>query len=87
MGFFDYTTAQWLEHRWLQAKVPMVRVPSGDSQFLSPSTIVSFLTTFPSNQLIIYDVCVNPLLRTRSDYREQFVGYSEGCVPPACVDS
>ena len=34
----DYTIAQWLEHRWLQARVPGSS-PGGDSQF--------FLQTFP----------------------------------------
>ena len=34
----DYTIAQWLEHRWVQAKVPGSS-PGGDSQF--------FLQTFP----------------------------------------
>ena len=34
----DYNIAQWLEHRWLQARVPGSS-PGGDSQF--------FLQTFP----------------------------------------
>ena len=34
----DYTIAQWLEHRWLQARVPGSS-PGGDSHF--------FLQTFP----------------------------------------
>ena len=35
---YSYTIAQWLEHRWPQARVPGLS-PGGDSQF--------FLQTFP----------------------------------------
>ena len=45
----DYTIAQWLEHRWLQAKVPGSS-PGGDSQFFLQTFPVCL---FPSNQLII----------------------------------
>ena len=31
---YDYTIAQWLEHRWLQARVPGSS-PGGDSQIFS----------------------------------------------------
>ena len=54
----DYTIAQWLEHRWLQARVPGSS-PGGDSQF--------FLQTFPrclfpSNQLILLLLFIHILL-------------------------
>ena len=45
----DYTIAQWLEHRWLQARVPGSS-PGGDSQFFLQTFPVCL---FPSNQLII----------------------------------
>ena len=45
----DYTIAQWLEHRWLQARVPGSS-PGGDNQFfLQTFPFVSF----PQNQLIL----------------------------------
>ena len=41
----DYTVAQWLEHRWLQAKVPGSS-PGGDQFFLfSLFLFVSFPQT------------------------------------------
>ena len=43
----DYTIAQWLEHRWLQARVPGSS-PGGDSQFFLQTFPVCL---FPSNQL------------------------------------
>ena len=45
----DYTIAQWLEHRWLQARVPGLS-PGGDSQFFSSDFPVCL---FPSNQSIL----------------------------------
>ena len=45
----DYTIAQWLEHRWLEARVPGSS-PGGDSQFFLQTFPVCL---FPSNQLII----------------------------------
>ena len=45
----DYTIAQWLEHRWLQARVPGSS-PGGDSQFFLQTFPVCL---FPSNQLIL----------------------------------
>ena len=48
----DYTIAQWLEHRWLQARVPGSS-PGGDSQFFLQTFPVCL---FPSNQLIFYDL-------------------------------
>ena len=45
----DYTIAQWLEHRWLQVKIPG-SCPGGDSQFFLRTFPVCL---FPSNQLII----------------------------------
>ena len=36
----DYTIAQWLEHRWLQAKVPGSS-PGGDSHFCSDFSCLS----------------------------------------------
>ena len=48
----DYTIAQWLEHRWLQARVPVPgSSPGGDSQFFLQTFPVCL---FPSNQLIFY---------------------------------
>ena len=44
----DYTIAQWLEHRWLQARVPGSS-PGGDGQFFLQTFPVCL---FPSNQLI-----------------------------------
>ena len=42
----DYTIAQWLAQRWLQARVPGSS-PGGDSQFdLQPFPVC----VFPSNQ-------------------------------------
>ena len=41
----DYTIARWLEHRWLQARVPGSS-PGGDSNFLfRPLPFVSFPQT------------------------------------------
>ena len=48
----DYTIAQWLEHRWLQARVPGSS-PGGDSQFFLQTFPVCL---FPLNQLIFYDL-------------------------------
>ena len=45
----DYTIAQWLEHRWLQARVPGSS-PGGDSQFFLQTFPVCL---FPSNQSIL----------------------------------
>ena len=45
----DYTIAQWLEHRWLQARVPGSS-PGGDSQFFLQTFPVCL---FPSNQLVL----------------------------------
>ena len=45
----DYTIAQWLEHRWLQARVPGSS-PGGDSRFFLQTFPVCL---FPSNQLIL----------------------------------
>ena len=45
----DYTIAQWLEHRWLQARVPGSS-PGGDSQFFLQTFLVCL---FPSNQLTL----------------------------------
>ena len=42
----DHTIAQWLEHRWLQARVPGSS-PGGDSQFFLQTFPVCL---FPSNQ-------------------------------------
>ena len=50
----DYTIAQWLEHRWLQANVPGSN-PGGDSQFFLQTFPVCL---FPSNQLM-HTVCVS----------------------------
>ena len=47
----DYTIAQWLEHRWLQARVPG-SCPGGDSQFFLQTFPVCL---FPSNQSILYE--------------------------------
>ena len=44
--------SQWLEHRWLQARVPGSS-PGGDSQFFLQTFPVCL---FPSNQLIFYDL-------------------------------
>ena len=49
----DYTIAQWLGHRWLQARVPGSS-PGGDSQLFFLQTFPVCL--FPSNQLIFYDL-------------------------------
>ena len=49
----DYTIAQWLEHRWLQARVPGSSPGGGDSQFFLQTFPVCL---FPSNQLIFYDL-------------------------------
>ena len=46
----DYAIAQWLEHRWLQARVPGSS-PGGDSQFFLQTFPVCL---FPSNQLILF---------------------------------
>ena len=51
----DYTIAQWLEHRWLQARVPGSS-PGGDSQFFLQTFPVCL---FPSNQLIIIILIIN----------------------------
>ena len=40
----DYTIAQWLEHRWLQTRVPGSS-PGGDSRFFL-QTIVIIITNF-----------------------------------------
>ena len=48
----DYTIAQWLEHHWLQARVPGSS-PGGDSQFFLQTFPVCL---FPSNQLIFHDL-------------------------------
>ena len=45
----DYTIAQWLEHHWLQARVPG-SCPGGDSQFFLQTFPVCL---FPSNELIL----------------------------------
>ena len=50
----DYTIAQWLEHRWLQARVPGSS-PGGDSQFFLQTFPVCL---FPSNQLIIIIIII-----------------------------
>ena len=50
LGWDDgYTLAQWLEHRWPQAKVPGSN-PGGDSQFFLQTFPVC---AFPSNQWIL----------------------------------
>ena len=50
----DYTIGQWLEHRWLQARVPGSS-PGGDSQFFLQTFPVCL---FPSNQLIIIIIII-----------------------------
>ena len=50
----DYTIAQWLEHRWLQARVPGSS-PGGDSQFFLQTFPVCL---FPSNQSIIIIIII-----------------------------
>ena len=48
----DYTIAQWLERRWLQAKVPGSS-PGGDSQFFSSDFCRLSLSLKPVNNIII----------------------------------
>ena len=62
----DYTIAQWLEHRWLQARVPGSS-PGGDSQFFLQIFPVCL---FPSNQLIKIIIIIFTSLRER-DKREK----------------
>ena len=64
----DYIIAQWLEHRWLQARVPGSS-PGGDSQFFLQTFPVCL---FPSNQLIyiyiyITGVSANKILASSSN--------------------
>ena len=56
----DYTIAQWLEHRWLQARVPGSS-PGGDSQFFLQTFPVCL---FPSNQSIIIIIIIILVFRT-----------------------
>ena len=58
---YDYTLAQWLEHRWLQARVPGSS-PGGDSQFFIQTFPVCL---FPSNQLIIIIIIIYLWLNIR----------------------
>ena len=48
----DYTIAQWLEHRWLQARVPGSS-PGGDSQIFSSDFSRLSLSLKPVNIVII----------------------------------
>ena len=48
----DYTIAQWLEHRWLQARVPGSS-PGGDSQFFLQTFPVCLFPSKPVNIIII----------------------------------
>ena len=84
---FPFYTYYWLNIRvtitiiiiicWLRAKVPGSS-PGGDSQFFSDFSGLSLslkpvnVMTWGSSHASLYVKCV---------------GYSEGCVPPACVDS
>ena len=47
----DYTIAQWLEHRWLQARVPGSS-PGGDSQFFLQIFPVCLFPSKPVNIII-----------------------------------
>ena len=70
----DYTIAQWLEHRWLQARVSGSN-PGGDSHL--------FLQTFPvclfrSNQLNIYNKVVSFIIPSFSPiFISSYMGMSK----------
>ena len=65
----DYTIAQWLEHRWLQARVPGSS-PGGDSQFFLQTFPVCL---FPSNQSIIIIIIIIIIRSSGCDFGDDFV--------------
>ena len=53
----DYTIAQWLEHRWLQVRVPGSS-PGGDSQFFLQTFPICLFPSKPVNIIIIIIITV-----------------------------
>ena len=66
----DYTIAQWLEHRWLQARVPGSS-PGGDSRFFLQTFPVCLFPSKPVSIIIIISNFLSPPTAAQSPWLQK----------------